>query len=199
MIRDTPGIAGQLRRVGVDGMTVFWRAILIVAVLGLAACTATYQERSTTGTDSSSVRLDPGRSVMVAVPADGQYGGKVYRGTGQLVAQKTSAAFSRYARRVELASAGMTDREQLLAAARRVGAGYLAIPAVNHWEQRATEWSGVPSRVTLILAVMDVETGQELRSSLLESRSASMTLVRPHADRLAEHLIDENVTAMYQR
>jgi hypothetical protein len=176
----------------------FLRAILIVAVFGLAACTATYQERSTTGADSSAVKLDPAKSVMIAVPADGQYGGKAYRGTGQLVAQKASAAFSRYASRVELGPDVATGREQMLAAARRANAGYLVIPAINHWEQRATEWSGIPSRVNLILTVIDAGTGQELRSSLLESRSATMTLVRPHADMLAERLIDDNVTGLYR-
>lgn len=177
----------------------FSRALVVAAVIALGACTATYQERTTGGTEASTVKLDPARNVMVAIPADGAYGGKSYLGTGQLVAQNTSAAFSRYARKVQLGPAGVHELEPLLVSARAANADYLAIPSISHWEQRATEWSGIPSRVTLTLAIVDVRTGKELHSSLLESQSAIMTLVRPHADALAQRLIDDNVTGLYQR
>ena len=157
----------------------FSRFLVLVAIVALGACTASYQERATGGTEASSVKLDPTRSVMVAIPANGAYGNKGYQGTGQLVAQKTSAAFSRYARRVEIAPPKVHDLDMLLMRARAANADYLAIPSINHWEQRATEWSGIPSRVTLTLAIVDVRTGKELHSSLLESQSAIMTLYGP--------------------
>ena len=172
-------------------------AVIVVCALVLTACSASYQERETAGTEASSVRLDPGKDVFVAVPADGQYAAITYRGTGRVVAQKTAAAFSRYARRVEIAAIVSVDRQELLAAARKTGAGYLAIPSIAHWEQRATEWSGIPSRVSVALAIIEVDTGLELRSSLLESRSATMTLVRPNPENLAQHMIDQNVAGLY--
>ena len=175
----------------------FRKAFVVATALTLAACSASYQERETTGTEASSVRLETGKDVFVAVPVDGQYTSTTYRGTGQSVAQKTAAAFSRYARRVETATTPATDRQELLAAARKAGAAYLAIPIITHWEARATEWSGLPSRVSITLAIVDVTTGLDLRSSLLESRSATMTLVRPNPDRLAQHMIDDNVAGLY--
>jgi hypothetical protein len=165
--------------------------------LALGACTATYQQRDTGGIEASSIRLNPAKNIFVAIPADGRYSSKPYAGTGQLVAQKTAAAFSRYAPRVEIASPASASREEFLAAARRAGAGYLVIPTIAHWEQRATEWSGIPSRVSLGLAIIDVETGLEVRSMLLESQSATVTLVRPNPEALAQHLIDANVADLY--
>jgi hypothetical protein len=168
-----------------------------LATLGLAACSSSYEKRETAGTEASSVRLDPGKSILIAVSADGQYGSRAYLGTGRVVAQKAAAAFSRYARQVEISNIRPTERDALLVAARKAGSGYLILPTIAHWEQRATEWSGVPSRVSIDVAIVDVGTGTDLRSGLLESRSARMTLVRPNPDALAEHLLDDYVAGLY--
>lgn len=175
----------------------FLMAFVMTAALGLGACTSTYQQRETSGVEASSARLDPGRTVFVSILADGRFGSRTYGGTGLLVAQKTAASFSRYARRVEIGGSPAASRAELLAAARKAGAGYLVVPTITHWEQRATEWSGIPSRVSIGLVVIDAETGLEVRSSLLESRSAIMTLMRPNTDALAQHLLDEHVSALY--
>ena len=45
--------------------------------------------------------------------------------------------------------------------------------------------------------MIDAQTGVEVRSALLESRSAVMTLIRPSPDRLAQHMIDQNVAVLY--
>ncbi|HZB52543.1 MAG TPA: DUF4823 domain-containing protein [Reyranella sp.] len=166
-------------------------------VLGLAACTASYKQRETAGLEASSVRLDASKNVFVSVSPDGQYGSKTYPGTGRTVAQKTAAAFSRYVRRVEVGGGPASSRDELLAAARNAGAGYLVIPSITHWEQRATEWSGIPSRVSMSLTVVDTQTGAEVRSALLESRSAVMTMIRPNPDNLAQEMIDQQVSAFY--
>lgn len=150
------------------------RAMVVVIALGLSACTASYTQRDTAGVEASSVRLDSDQMILIAVPADGAYGGRTYAGSGRTVAQKTAAAFSRYARRVQIAPTQTANREELLAAARTVGARYLVIPSISHWEQRATEWSGIPSRVSLGMVTVDVATGKELRSGFLESRSVSV-------------------------
>jgi hypothetical protein len=167
------------------------------AVLGLAACTASYKQSETSGLAASSVRLDSAKNVFVSVSPDGQYGSRTYAGTGRLVAQQTAAAFSRYARRVEIGGGPAASRDELLAAARKAGAGYLVMPNISHWEPRATEWSGVPSRVSMSLTVIDAETGVEIRSALLESRSAVVTLVRPNPDNLSQQMIDQQVSALY--
>jgi len=171
--------------------------IACAAVIGLGACTSTYDQRETAGTETTSIRLDRNKKVFIAIPADGQYGNRAYAGTGRVVAQKTAAAFSRYASQVEIATAASTNRDELLAAARKVGAGYLVVPTIAHWERRATEWSGIPARVSIGLAIVDVGTGADLRSGLLESRSAPVTLVRPNPDEMAEHLLDDYVSRLY--
>ena len=97
----------------------------------------------------------------------------------------------------EVGGGPASSRDDLLAAARKAGAGYLVIPNITHWEQRATEWSGIPSRVSMSLTAIDVQTGAEVRSALLESRSAVMTFVRPNPDNLAQEMIDQQVSAFY--
>lgn len=172
-------------------------ALACAATMGIGGCTASYKQQETSGLQSASVQLDRARNIFIAVPADGQFGSRTYAGTGRGVAQKAAAAFSRYAQRVEVGGTPDWSRDQLLAAARKAGAGYLVIPSITHWEARATEWSGIPSRVSMSLTVIDTATGAEVRSALLESRSATMTFIRPNPDNLAQQMLDQQIGILY--
>ena len=108
----------------------------------------------------------------------------------------TAAAFSCHARRVEVGGSPTSSRNELWQP-RPGRRGYLVTPNITHWEQRATEWSGIPSRVSISLTVIDAETGVEVRSALLESRSAVVTFIRPNPDNLAQQMIDQQVSAFY--
>ncbi|HWI25351.1 MAG TPA: DUF4823 domain-containing protein [Stellaceae bacterium] len=172
-------------------------AVALTVALALGACSASYKRVETGGAERAAVHLDKSRSVLVAVPADGAYGNKHYAGSGQSVAQQTAAAFSRHAPRVDTAPAGMLDRTTLLEDARKLGDGYLVVPVISHWERRTTEWSGRPSRAAVGLSVIDVPSGQQVTSSLLESRSRIMTLTSTSPDSLLRHMIGDYVDSLY--
>jgi hypothetical protein len=170
-------------------------AILIVTVL--AGCSASYSKVNTGGADRAVVHLDGSRPVLVAIPADGSFESKPYPGSGQTVAQQTAAAFAKHGGRVDLASSGAKDRNELLDAARRSGAGYLVIPTITHWERRATEWSGRPSRAAMGIEIVDVLSGETAASTLLESRSRIMSLTGTTPESLLPHLIGPYVDGLY--
>jgi hypothetical protein len=176
------------------------KAVFALFFLGLAAlggCHASYQQTDTAGQAASGVRLDRSLSVLVAVPKDGDYAGRTYGGSGVNVAQQTAAAFARYATRVQVASPSQQDRSELIAAAQAANAGYLVIPVITHWEPRATEWSGIPSRASFSLTVVDVKTGQDLTSSLLESRSRIFSWTRTSPESLLPELVRTHAAGLY--
>ncbi|HEV7803244.1 MAG TPA: DUF4823 domain-containing protein, partial [Burkholderiales bacterium] len=148
--------------------------VLCFALALLCGCTARYQVKNIAGTEVSS-RLDRQKPVYVTIPEDGAYASQRYAGSGQTVAQAVAAAFSRAAARVHVADRSMT-KEQTVASAIKLEAGYIVVPVIAQWEQRATEWSARPSRITLRLTVIDVVSGHEVTATSIEGRSRIVSL-----------------------
>ncbi len=166
-------------------------ALLVLSLLG---CSARYQVQSVGGTGA--VHLDRARAVYIAVPRDGAYGGSVYSGSGQVVAQAVAAAFSEHVSSVRIADAPL-DTSESLAVARSLGAGYLIVPVISQWEQRATEWSGRPSRMAIRLTLIDVATGAQLGSSALEGRSRILSLTSTNPESLLRDPLAQYVRGLY--
>jgi hypothetical protein len=174
-------------------------AVAFAAMLALAACSdkPSYRMVDTSGVEKSVEPLIPDKSVVVSVPSDGSYHLRSYAGSGLEVAQNTATAFSRYAKRVEIANSGIQDKKGLLAAARSANVSYLIVPAIVHWEPRDTDWSGLPSQVDVSITVTEVETGREIRSTVLEARGAPTASVGSSIDALYLSVIGEHVAALY--
>ncbi|MDZ7749420.1 MAG: DUF4823 domain-containing protein [Halofilum sp. (in: g-proteobacteria)] len=124
------------------------------------------------GTDTQ--RLSPSGSVYVSVPEPGRYESTVYHGSGQKTAQVIQQSFARHARRV-VSGRGPEFFQQALATARERNVDYLVYPSIIHWEERATEWSGIPDRVEVKIEVVDVDSERTLQSGIIEGESAVMT------------------------
>jgi hypothetical protein len=58
--------------------------------------------------------------------------------------------------------------------------------AIGHpaWEDRATEWSGIPDKITIKYSVYEVETGKPLASSITAASSKWGTLGGDHPQEL---------------
>jgi Domain of unknown function (DUF4823) len=171
--------------------------IALVVAATVAGCTASYSRVDTAGAERAATRLDANQPVVVAIPRDGSYEGKPYPGSGQSVAQRTAAAFAKHAKTVDIAPSKLQDRDELLGAAHKAGAGYLIIPTIAHWERRATEWSGLPSRTSIGMAVIDVSTERDLTSTLLESRSRIVSFTGTSPESLLPQLIGNYVDSLY--
>ncbi|MGH8696177.1 MAG: DUF4823 domain-containing protein, partial [Burkholderiales bacterium] len=154
---------------------------LCSVLLLLAGCRASYQLDNLSGT-AGNARLDRQKAVYVAVPRDGSYESKPYVGSGQIVAQAVGAAFARSAPQVHVAETQGTT-EEALASARKLGAGYVVVPTIAHWEQRATEWSGRPSRMAIRMTILDAATGNQISATSIEGRSriVSFTSTSPES------------------
>ena len=168
--------------------------ILIVSMITISGCASQYQIRSLSGSGPNVV-LNRQSGVYITVPADGRYQDIHYPGSGQLVAQVLAMEFSKFARVVQTAPSQLPDNG--MREARRAGSEYLVVPIITHWEQRATEWSGLPSRMALRITVMDVASGKQLLSEGIVARTSKVTFTSTTPDELLKKPIEKVVKRLY--
>ncbi len=147
------------------------RSVLIASSALLAGCGGSYS-RPAAGVQAR--RLSSQASFYVAMPSDGRYGSRVYSGSGATVVQMVRGALLKQARRVEVGNAVETQ-DAALQSARAKGLNYAVVPTITHWEQRRTGWSGMPSRVEMILEVVDVGSGELVAKNTIGGNSTSVT------------------------
>jgi hypothetical protein len=169
---------------------------LAVACIALAGCTASYQKQDLAGSGVIPTQLSPTSRIYVAMPVDGAYEEKTYLGSGRTAAQAVAAAFAKHGSAVTLADTPAA-REQTITAARSAGAQYAAIPVISHWEPRATEWSGRPSRMAIALSMVDVVNGTTLSNTELSGRSRIMSITRTSPESLLREPVQKYVDSLY--
>lgn len=141
-------------------------------------------------------KLTPTDSIYVAMPRDGVYGNDTYQGSGATTVQVLVAAFAKHARSVEAASSYQTY-EQALSTARAKGFKYLVFPTILHWEDRATEWSGIPDKVEVKVQVVEAASDAVIDSGIVKGKSGWATLGGDHPQDLLPKPIQEFVSALY--
>jgi len=168
---------------------------LLLCLVALIGCTAKYEVSSIGGQDAH-IRLDRTATVYIAVPEDGQFESKPAGGSGQIVAQALAESFGKKAAKVRIADKYQT-RESVLADSRAAGAAYVIVPTIANWEQRATEWSGRPSRVLIRVAIVDTKSGEQLSSTSIEGRSRIMSVTSTSPESLLRDPVDSFVSSLY--
>jgi hypothetical protein len=167
---------------------------LIAAVLLLSACADTHQLLRTGG---ELTKLDKSKVVYVSIPKDGRYGQTVYSGSGPNTTQIVLSAFSQYAKRVE-SDNEYHPFEEALNAARKIGAAYLVVPTILEWEDRATEWSGIPDKVSIRLSITDTANSETIDSVTITGKSGLATFGGDHPQDLLPKPVGEYVKSLYE-
>lgn len=168
---------------------------VILSAFILAGCASEYHMQPLSGSQHEIV-LNPKGSVFIAVPKDGKYQDINYPGSGQFVAEALSAQFSKYASTVQTAASYSANND--FSEADRANGEYLVVPVITHWEQRATEWSGLPSRMSLRITIFDVSTRKQLISEGIEGRTSKMTLTATRPEHLLKKPLSEFVRSLYR-
>jgi hypothetical protein len=152
-------------------MTAFKILAITLASMSILGCASTYTQKDVSKVAS---KLLSDKSVAIAVPVDGQYGPTVYSGSGHMTATAVRAAFARHSNSVTIVAnckdlnCLMTDRKQI--------SDYYVVPEILHWEDRATEWSGIPDKIEIKINVFDGLTGNNIASSIISGKSKWVTL-----------------------
>ncbi len=169
-----------------------WLIIPLTALL-LSGCADTHQLNKDVSLTTS---LSPHDTIFIGVPVNGFYGDKTYTGSGKMTTQILAAAFSSHARNVRVDQEPRSLTESLVAA-RKAGARYLVFPTILHWEDRATEWSGIPDKVSLKIEVIDLATEQPVASAVVKGKSGLATFGGDHPQDLLPEPVNEFVASLY--
>lgn len=74
---------------------------------------------------------------------------------------------------------------------------YLIYPQILHWEDRATEWSGISDKVTVKINIIEANTKKTLDSATIEGTSGWATLGGDHPQDLLKKPINDFVNSLY--
>lgn len=166
--------------------------IALMVLVGLAGCASSYKHEVVT---SPSAKLERGKAVLVATPKNGAYDRKEYPASGQQTATAVRAAFARFSDQVVISS-----RCSDLPCLQSEGAKsytYLVVPEILHWEDRNTEWSGIPDRVEVKLVVFDSRSETQVASIVISGKSKWATFGGDHPQDLLPEPIKQYVESLY--
>lgn len=168
--------------------------ISVMFMLLAVGCTSKYKAGDI---DLPSELLSKAASAYVLFVKDGAYGRRDYRGSGRTVSRGLQGNLLRYLDRVELATTA-EPREQGLVTARGMGLTYLFEAIVLNWEDRATQWSGRPDRISIRFAVFDVESGRKLAAAEEHASSKWFTFGGDHPQDLVPRLSQRFVDRLFR-
>lgn len=130
--------------------------------------------------------FDPSRSVQISVPANGRYDTTVYSQSGDTTVREAKAAFSLYAAGVTVYTGKTLDT-----------AAYYVKPSILHWEDRATEWSGIPDRIRVQIEVY--ESGSRIAAAQFSGKSKWFTFGGDHPQDLLREPMKKVVESFYKQ
>ena len=168
------------------------RALALVTIFAcLSGCASTYATREIVAPD---VKLQKDRSVAIAVPENGAYGGREYSSSGRATALAVRAAFASYSSDTTVISACKSLRclkEQAPFAT------YFVVPEILRWEDRVTEWSGKKDKIEVKLSIFGSENEESLASTVLSGKSKWATFGGDHPEDLLPIATKNFVESLY--
>lgn len=168
-------------------------ATLLLLAAMMTGCVSKYK---TDAYEAPVQKLSTTAGAYVTMAKNGSYGSKQYPNSGYLLSSATMAAVSLHLARVEQATT-METIEEALSSAQRMGLTHVFQPIILHWEDRATEWSGKPDRITIKVVVWSVETGAHVSSTVLRASSKWGTFGGDHPQDLPSGAITPFVNKLF--
>ncbi len=145
---------------------------------------------------NESFKLASENRIFVSIPSNGRYGNTTYQGSGANVSQMIMLSFSKYSPNIEIGNNFQT-REQAHAYSKKYNYDILILPTILEWEDRATEWSGIPDKVSIKIAIIHVGSGKTMGSAIIKGKSGLGTLGGDHPQDLLPEPLDEYAGSMY--
>lgn len=151
--------------------------VVILAAVALSGCVSKYRVDSYEG---PTAHIDKQASFYVTLPADGRYASKVYQGSGVATAQAISSALLVHVSKAMIGANPGEELDSALSQANHRGLSYVFSATILNWEDRATEWSGIPDKLTLKLAIYEAASGKLVSATVTSASSKWGTLGGDH-------------------
>ena len=167
------------------------KILILLSIFVISGCASTYKHSELQPIDK---KLDHNKAVVISIPKDGVYGRKQYPNSGKMTANAVKAAFSKFATQADIDSNCNINCLNILDKRKY---GYYIKPEILHWEDRATEWSGIPDRIEIQIGIYDISSGKELASSTYTGKSKWATFGGDHPQDLLEEPTEQYVNSLY--
>jgi hypothetical protein len=175
-----------------QGVTLVRNLIALSVAVLLSACASTYKQEMVI---APSAKLERGKGILIATPKNGTYDKTEYQESGRQTAAAVNSAFTRFSNSVAVSSR-CTD----LACLRSEGGqsyAYFVVPEILHWEDRATEWSGIPDRIEVKLVIWDATSNNGISSIVISGKSKWATFGGDHPQDLLPEPIKQYIDSLY--
>jgi hypothetical protein len=150
-------------------------SLSVIALVALIGCADRHQ---LIRTSESNISLNEDKSILIITPKDGRYGEKNYTDSGATTAQIISASFAKHILQINVQE--NLNYKDALSFAKEKKYDYLVYPLILHWEDRATEWSSIPDKVSIKISIIEVEFQKEIDSAIIEGKSGIATFGGDH-------------------
>ena len=168
--------------------------VILGIVVFLGGCTTdSYQLLRT---KNVSIKLESSKSVYISIPRDGRYGQINYQGSGANASQIILMAFSKNSNSAETGRQYQSF-DNALTHAKENNYGYLVFPTILEWEDRATEWSGIPDKASIKIAIINTESGKTMDSVIIKGKSGLATFGGDHPQDLLAKPISAYINGLY--
>jgi hypothetical protein len=135
-------------------------------------------------------------SVYVAMPEPGRYVRQQYPNSGAQTQAAIISALKPHVAKVQAGGAPEED-DATLVSARAAGASHAVVPKIKHWEERATEWSGRPDRITIDIRIFDVASGEVVDAAEVSGKSRWLTFGGDHPQDLLPRAVGDYFAAVF--
>ena len=165
---------------------------LVMFAAMISGCAATYKQNTLA---EPSAKLVRGKSVVISTPSNGFYENKEYSASGRMTALAVRAAFARFTNSTTV----VPDCNDLMCLKKdqSVSHDYYVIPEILHWEDRATEWSGIPDKIEVKVSVSDGQSAKDLASTIISGKSKWATFGGDHPQDLLPEPLNKYVESLY--
>jgi len=166
--------------------------LLLISIL-ITSCADSHQILRTT---NKSIKLNTSAPAYISIPKDGRYGQTTYAGSGATVSQVILLAFSKHLTQVETGHQYQSFKDAIKYA-KENKFEYLIFPSVLEWEDRATEWSGIPDKASIKISIIKVSTSKTLDSAIIKGESGLGTFGGDHPQDLLPKPVGDYVNKLF--
>ena len=117
--------------------------------------------------------------MLVCLPADGAYGAAVYANSGLSTQNAITSALSTSGLDV-VKGTTVSEMSEAKAEGKQRQVAWIVLPIIHEWEDRSTEWSGLPDRIKIEIRTINSRTGALIDSTTVSGASKWATFGGDH-------------------
>ncbi|MCH1920902.1 DUF4823 domain-containing protein [Shewanella sp. A3A] len=172
------------------------KTLLVVALTVLFLCGCADTTNITQNVAAQKISIPENSTAYIALPRDGSYGSTNYTGSGSSVANIIRAALLKHLVDVEVARDYQSYQQALDTSSMRK-VDLMVYPSILHWEDRATEWSAIPDRVSVKIVIVSMASGKVISSVTIDGKSGVATFGGDHPQDLLPEPVATYVDSLF--